>query len=70
MDSLASSLKYFETYIFPTAAEKLPAAELTHDFHLGWVAVFPVMFLAYSSMISLAALFKNPTDALVARQSI
>ena len=70
MESLASSLKCLETYIFPMAAEKLPVAELRQVFHLGLVVVFPVIFLAYSSLMSLAALFKNPTESLVACQSI
>ena len=49
------TLKCFRTYIFPTAAEKLPLAEPTQDFHLGVVAFFPVTFLEYSSIISLAS---------------
>ena len=49
------TLKCFRTYIFPTAAEKLPLADPTHDFQRGVVAFLPVTFLEYSSMISLAS---------------
>ena len=46
------------TYILPTAAEKLPLAEPTQDFQRGVVAFFPVTFLEYSSIMSLASYYK------------
>lgn len=49
------TLKCLRTYIFPTAAEKLPLADPTHDFHRGVVAFLPVTFLEYSSIISRAS---------------
>ena len=49
------TLKCFRTYILPTAAEKLPLAEPTHDFQRGVVAFLPVTFLEYSSIMSLAS---------------
>ena len=67
---LASSLKCLETYILPTAAEKLPAADPTQDFQRGVVSVLPVIFLAYSSITDLADLSKKPMEALVALQSM